>query len=162
VKAGFGGRTVLILIGFTAAIAQIVLLRELMVVFYGNECSICLMLASWLFWTYAGSNLGGRLTTRQPCRLMAVIQVLIAAILPCTVLAVRAAKGLLQTVPGEVLGPAAMLFTTFSVLSPSALFAEPCSPQAARFMRRRPSPPPARLLVRFIRGKPWGRLEAGH
>lgn len=35
----------LILIGFTAAIAQIVLLRELMVVFYGNESSIGLMLA---------------------------------------------------------------------------------------------------------------------
>jgi len=31
---------------------------------------------------------------------------------------VRAAKGLLQTVPGEVLGPGAMLLTSFSVLGP--------------------------------------------
>ena len=63
-KAGFGVRAALILIGFTAAIAQIVLLRELMVVFYGNESSIGLMLASWLFWTAAGSSLAGRVAAR--------------------------------------------------------------------------------------------------
>jgi spermidine synthase len=96
-----------------------VLLRELMVVFYGNESSLGLMLGSWLFWTAAGSSLAGRLTTSaQTRRLMAGIQVLVAAILPWTVLAVRAAKGLLQTVPGEVLGPAAMLLTSFSALGP--------------------------------------------
>jgi len=120
VKAGFGARAVLILIGFTAAIAQIVLLRELMVVFYGNETSLGLMLASWFFWTAAGSTLAGHFAAhaRQPRRLMTAIQVLIALILPCTILAVRAAKGLLQTVPGEVLGPGAMLLTSFSVLGP--------------------------------------------
>ena len=122
-KAGFGVRAVCILIGFTAAIAQIVLLRELMVVFYGNESSLGLMLASWFFWTAAGGTLAGRFVThaRQPRRLMAAIQVLIAAILPCTILAVRAAKGLLQTVPGEVLGPGAMLLTSFSVLGPLSI-----------------------------------------
>jgi spermidine synthase len=120
VRTGFGVRAALILIGFTAAIAQIVLLRELMVVFYGNESSIGLMLGSWLFWTAAGSSLAGHFAAgaRQPRRLMAGIQVLIAAILPWTVLAVRAAKGLLQTVPGEVLGPGAMLLTSFSTLGP--------------------------------------------
>jgi spermidine synthase len=120
VKAAFGVRAVLILIGFTAAIAQIVLLRELMVVFYGNESSIGLMLGSWLFWTAAGSSLAGRFAARarQPRRLMAGIQVLIAAILPWTILAVRAAKGVLQTVPGEVLGPGPLLLTAFAALAP--------------------------------------------
>ena len=122
-KAGFGARAVLVLIGFTAAIAQIVLLRELMVVFYGNESSLGLMLASWFFWTAAGSSLAGRLAARvrRPGRLMAAIQVSIAAILPCTVLAVRAAKGLLQTVPGEVLGPGPMLLTSFCTLAPFSM-----------------------------------------
>jgi len=122
----FGVRPVLILIGFTAAIAQIVLLRELMAVFYGNETSLGLMLASWLFWTAAGSSLAGRV--RQPRRAMAGIQALVAAILPATILAVRASKGLLQTAPGEVLGPGAMLLTSFSTMGPlcalsGALFA---------------------------------------
>jgi len=120
VRTGFGVRAALILIGFTAAIAQIVLLRELMVVFYGNESSIGLMLASWLFWTAVGSGLAGRFAARarQPRRSMAGIQVLIAVLLPATILAVRAAKGLLQTVPGEVLGPGAMLLTSFCALGP--------------------------------------------
>jgi len=113
-------RAVLVLIGVTAAIAQIVLLRELMVVFHGNESSIGLMLASWLFWTAAGSSLAGRLLTSlgQPRRSMAAIQTLVAPILPCTILAVRAAKTLLQTAPGEVLGPGAMLLTSFGALAP--------------------------------------------
>jgi len=120
VRVGFGVRAALILIGFTAAIAQIVLLRELMVVFYGNESSLGLMLGSWLFWTAAGSSLAGRFAAigRHPRRWMAGIQVLIAAALPATILAVRAAKGLLQTVPGEVLGPGAMLLTSFCALGP--------------------------------------------
>jgi spermidine synthase len=111
---------VLILIGFTAVIGQIVLLRELMVVFYGNESSIGLMLGSWLFWTAVGSSLAGRMAARarEPRRLMAGLQLLVAATLPATVLAVRASKGLLQTVPGEVLGPGAMLLTSFVTLGP--------------------------------------------
>jgi len=79
------------------------------------------MLASWLFWTAAGTAvLAGRLASRgrQPRCLMAAIQVLVAAILPWTSRPCAAAKGLLQTVPGEVLGPAAMLLTSFAVLGP--------------------------------------------
>jgi spermidine synthase len=123
VRPQFGVRLVFILIGFTAVIAQIVLLRELMAVFYGNETSIGFMLASWLFWTAVGSSLAGPATARvrEPRRLMAGMQVLVAAILPATVLAVRASKGLLQTVPGEVLGPGAMLLTSFCALGPLCL-----------------------------------------
>jgi len=120
VRAGFGVRAALILIGFTAAVSQIVLLRELMVVFDGNEISIGLMLASWLFWTAAGSSLAGRVAARprNPWALMAATQMLIAAVLPATVMAVRAAKGVLQTVPGEVLGPGPMLLTSLAALGP--------------------------------------------
>ena len=42
---------ILSLIGFTSVIAQIVLMRELIVVFYGNEISLGIMLAGWLLWT---------------------------------------------------------------------------------------------------------------
>src|SRR5271157_890409 len=70
-------RAVLVLIGFTAVIAQIVLMRELMVVFCGNEMSLGLMLASWLLWTAIGSSGLGRWATRTqaPRRLMAWIEV---------------------------------------------------------------------------------------
>ena len=111
-----GVRPVLVLIGFTAAIAQIVLMRELMVVFYGNEISLGLMLGSWLFWTAAGSGIAGRFA-REPRRLMAGLEALVALALPATILAVRASRGVLEGVPGESLGPGPMLLGSLATLS---------------------------------------------
>jgi len=97
-----------------------VLLRELLVVFYGSEISIGLMLASWLLWTGAGGSLAGRVVL-NPRRTMAVLQILLAAVLPATVLAVRGTKHLLHAMPGEVLGPGPMLLTAVAVLAPLCL-----------------------------------------
>ena len=110
---------VLILIGFTAVIAQIVLMRELMVVFCGNEMSLGLMLASWLLWTAIGSSALGRLATRthQPRRLMALLEVFVALSFPLAIFLARASKGAFQSVPGEILGPGPMILTSLVVLS---------------------------------------------
>ena len=37
-------------LGFTSTVGQILLMRELIVVFYGNEVSLGIMLAGWLLW----------------------------------------------------------------------------------------------------------------
>jgi len=110
---------VLILIGFTAVIAQIVLMRELMVVFYGNEMSLGLMLASWLLWTAIGSSALGRLAARthQPRRLMAFLEVLVAIAFPFAIFLARASKTAFQSVPGEILGPGPTILTSLVVLS---------------------------------------------
>ena len=114
----------LLLIGFTATVAQILLMRELLVVFYGNEISLGLLLASWLLWTSAGSSLFGRASAwlNNPRKVMAGLQTLLALTLPLTILAVRSAKGLFITVPGEMLGPWPMLLTALVVLCPFCLF----------------------------------------
>ena len=107
------------LIGFTAVIAQIVLMRELMVVFCGNEMSLGLMLASWLLWTAIGSSGLGRLASRspQPRRLMALLELLVALTFPLAIYLARASKGAFQSVPGEILGPGPMILTSLVVLS---------------------------------------------
>jgi len=58
-ESTFAVRAALTLIGFSAVIGQIVVMRELIVVFNGNEISLGIMLATWLFWTAAGSSLSG-------------------------------------------------------------------------------------------------------
>ena len=110
---------ILALIGFTAVIAQIVLMRELLVVFYGNEISLGVMLASWLFWTALGASAFGRVAVRlhDPRKLMAVLQTLIAVAFPFAILTVRASKVVFQSVPGELLGPGPMFLTSFVTLS---------------------------------------------
>lgn len=112
-------RGVLALIGLTAVIAQIVLMRELVVVFCGNEISLGLMLANWLLWTALGSSLLGRLSApvRSPRKLVAGLEVLIAAAFPASILAVRASKSAFHSLPGEILGPGPMFLTSLAALS---------------------------------------------
>jgi spermidine synthase len=116
-RASLGIGAVLALIGFSAIVAQIVLLRELMVVFCGNEMSAGVMLASWLLWTAFGSSVLGRFGARRPRRIMACLEVLIALSLPATIFAVRASRGFFHALPGEVLGPGAILLTSLAALS---------------------------------------------
>jgi spermidine synthase len=54
--------------GFAATIAQVLLLRELLVLFYGNEMSTALALAGWLLWTALGSAFAARASRRIPAR----------------------------------------------------------------------------------------------
>ena len=119
IKVSVRLQCILSLIGFTSVIAQIVLMRELIVVFYGNEISLGIMLAGWLFWTAAGSSVLGRAAGRwrDSRKLMACLETLIAGVFPLTILAVRASRPALQSVPGEILGPAPMFLTSLITLS---------------------------------------------
>ena len=94
-------------------------MRELIVVFYGNEVSLGLMLCSWLLWTSAGSVVLGRISAhgRSPVRRVAALQVLLALALPLTIVAVRSSKLIFRPLPGEVLGPGPMLLVALVTLS---------------------------------------------
>ncbi|UCH33579.1 MAG: hypothetical protein JSV65_13545 [Armatimonadota bacterium] len=52
-------------LGFTAALAQVLLLRELLVGFRGNELSLGISLSAWLLWVALGSAVGGRLSRER-------------------------------------------------------------------------------------------------
>lgn len=99
-------RFILVFIGFNATVAQIVFMRELMTVAYGNEISLGLMLASWLLWTALGSAVLGRAAcSSNPARLMVILQLLLAIVFPATIVAVRSSRSWFRTIPGELLGP---------------------------------------------------------
>ena len=122
-QGGIGLRAILLLMGFTSTVSQVLLMRELLVAFYGNEISLGLFLASWLLWTALGSMLFGLMSVwpTRPRDLVAVLQVLITVTLPLTIVAVRSSKGLFITVPGEMLGPLPMLLTAMVLLAPFCL-----------------------------------------
>ena len=112
-------RAALTLIGFSAVIGQIVLMRELIVVFNGNEISLGIMLATWLFWTAAGSGLSSVLALGEgnARRAVAGLECLLAASLMPTIWALRASKSIFQTVPGELVGPLPMALASLACLS---------------------------------------------
>src|ERR1022692_5166277 len=94
----------LTLVGFSAVIGQIVLMRELIVVFSGNEISLGIMLASWLFWTAIGSSVSSRLQlgANHARSVVAVLECLLGLSLLPTIWLLRASRSLFQTVPREL------------------------------------------------------------
>ena len=121
--SALGPRSALALCGFSAVVGQIVLMRELIQVFNGNEIALGILLATWLLWTAAGSGLWSVLTAaagrglRRPRLAVAALECLLAASLPAAVWALRGAKAFFQTVPGELVGPVPMLLTSLVCLS---------------------------------------------
>ncbi len=109
----------LALIGFSAVVGQIILMRELIVVFNGNEISLGIMLATWLFWTAAGSSLSSRfvLGGSNARRAVAALECLLGVSLLPTIWALRASRSFFQTVPGELVGPVPILLTSLACLS---------------------------------------------
>ncbi|MGP8260443.1 MAG: hypothetical protein ACLQM6_10890 [Acidobacteriaceae bacterium] len=112
-------RAALTLMGFSAVIGQIVLMREFIVVFNGNEISLGILLATWLLWTAAGSSLCSVFTLgeRNPRHAVAALECLLAVSLLPAVWALRASKVVFQAVPGELVGPLAMVIASLVCLS---------------------------------------------
>jgi spermidine synthase len=109
----------LMLVGFSAVIGQVVLMRELIVVFSGNEISLGILLATWLFWTAVGSLACGALALggSNVRRMVAALECLLGLSLPLTIWALRSSKSLFQTVPGELVGPVPVLLASLVCLS---------------------------------------------
>ena len=99
------------LVGFAAVVGQIVLMRELLGVFNGNELSLGVMLAVWLFWTAAGSAVWRRAFERMiRLRALAAIGISLWGLsLPGALWMIRGAHRWFTPIAGEVLGPLPML-----------------------------------------------------
>jgi spermidine synthase len=124
----------LFLIGFAAIVGQILLIRELLVVFYGNELSTAIILASWLVWTSLGSATLGRIadTILNKQKILALVQILLSLLLPLSIFAVRLSKIVWNIPVGEVVGLGKMMSIAFVILAPFCflsgfLFALGCS-----------------------------------
>ncbi len=108
------------LIGFTSMTAQIIFMRELIIIFYGNELSLGVILAAWLFWIGIGSWISGRVAerTRHQVPLFVSCQFLTCLVFPVAIFAVRNLRNILKTMPGEIMGFLPMLASSFAVLAP--------------------------------------------
>ncbi len=129
---------ILLLVGFAAATGQIVILREVIALFNGNELSLGIVLAAWLAWTAAGSWLTGRLT--RSCvdvrNRVATVECLCGLSLPLTVVALRESRAMLQSVPGELLDPARTALICFVCMSIFCVLSGSVFSLAAQMLRQ--------------------------
>jgi spermidine synthase len=112
-------------VGFTSTIAQIVLMRELVATFYGNELLFGLVLAAWLAWVAVGSWGLARLAVRP--RLgrgtLAVGLGLTGILLPGQITLVRNARTLLGVTPGAFVEFIPMVGAVVLILAPLCMLA---------------------------------------
>ncbi|MDD5505664.1 MAG: fused MFS/spermidine synthase [Candidatus Omnitrophica bacterium] len=111
------------LIGFTAMAAQIVIMRELLIVFYGNEISIGLILGNWFIWGSAGSWFLGRCADKVKSKLdlLSFCQLALSFILVLSIFAARGIKFYFRLDPGELIGFIPMIISSFFILAPACL-----------------------------------------
>ena len=114
-----------ILIGFTSIITQVVLMRELVVIFYGNELSLGAVLGTWLFFTGLGSSFLPQILKKQysPSKRIGFIQATFLFLLHLILLLVRSSKTFLNVTPGEMIGFIPALVVTIIILAPFCLLA---------------------------------------
>ncbi|KPK68438.1 hypothetical protein AMJ71_06870 [candidate division TA06 bacterium SM1_40] len=114
----------LVIMGFGAMVGQLVLMREIIVAFYGNELSLGAILASWLLWVGLGSAVGARIVgvvVRSRLVAYGLAQAALALLVPISLVAARTVKSALGVGPGEVVGIGPMLFSSFVLLAPLCL-----------------------------------------
>jgi spermidine synthase len=91
--------------GFVGIICQLILLRELPQIFYGNEISFGIILTSWLFWAALGSIVGGQFSSRVKSHVIQFVYMSIAsALFTCVILvSIRYIRPVFGFMPGEII-----------------------------------------------------------
>lgn len=112
-----------LMLGIVSQVGQVVLVRELLMVFQGSELSIGIILASWLAWVGIGSRLGGVLAerVRSPASLLLLSTSGVVLILPLTILLIRGLRGFLGVMPGAYLSVWDMIYSCFALMAPACL-----------------------------------------
>ena len=113
----------LLIMGLSSITAQIVLLRELLVSFLGNELTLGVILANWLILVALGSFFIGRSVERvdKKIEIFVVLQLVFSAAFPFAIFLCRIFKNILLTTPGEVLGFTPIWYSSFIILLPVSL-----------------------------------------
>jgi len=106
-------------LGFGSTLSQILLLREFLVSFYGNELSIGIIFACWLVWIGCGSAFGNRMFKHQQplSRLYLILLTLTPLVTIIQIFAVKFVRVFLHTTNGEFLSLLDLLGFSFVVLS---------------------------------------------
>ena len=110
-------------IGFGSILSQILLLREFLVSFYGNELSIGIIFACWLLWIGLGSALGNILHKHRKTgyRIFPFLIAITPVVTFAQFLAVKFVRAFLHTTTGEFLSMLDLLGFSFIVLSAGCL-----------------------------------------
>ncbi|MBL7075433.1 spermine synthase [candidate division KSB1 bacterium] len=113
----------ILVMGFSGIVVQILLLREFLVVFSGNELAIGIILANWLILEAFGSLYVGKRVEHIKERIEAFVglQLFFSLCLPLAVYSTRILKDFIGVIPGEGLGLIPILYSSFLIFAPLSI-----------------------------------------
>ncbi|MEW6101187.1 MAG: hypothetical protein AB1481_02715 [Candidatus Omnitrophota bacterium] len=103
---GFGFILILLIIGLSGMVAQVLLLRELLVSFYGNELTLGLILGNWVALEALGAFIFGKYIDKAKNRIKVflVLESAFILLLPVSIYFCRAFKYFLGIAQAEAIG----------------------------------------------------------
>ncbi len=116
-------KVAIFVMGISGLVAQILLLRELLIVFSGNELSIGIVLANWLVLEALGSFLAGRGAEKAKNKIEAFVAITIvfALSLFAAIYFTRVLKIFLGVSIGEGVGILTIFYSSFLILLPTSV-----------------------------------------
>ena len=113
----------ILILGLSSITAQIVLTRELLVVFYGNELSIGLILGVWLLMGGFGAWAFGHISDKISKKLAVFIicQLLSSFLVLVSVISIRWIRPVFDILPGELVSLSIIALSSLAILSPICL-----------------------------------------
>ena len=113
-------RFALFFIGFIAIAVQVLLVREFMVVFFGNELCLGIILGGWLIGITIGTAFGGRIARRDAgtAPLFIILQAFICLIPFVQIGTIRLIRSMLDVAPGEYITLLPLIASAFLITLP--------------------------------------------
>jgi spermidine synthase len=111
----------LLVLGFSGIVAQTLLLREMLILFSGNELSLCLIISSWVLSEALGAFIAGIWAERHTLDVKTYTwaTLFFSALFPATIYVTRVFKSL-AGIPSELaVGITTVLYASFSLLLPT-------------------------------------------
>jgi len=109
--------------GISSIVAQILLMRELLVSFLGNELTLGVILANWMVLEAMGAFVLGKSVERtgKKVDIYVLLQIIFSLAFPFAIYLSRIFKNFLLTTPGEGLGFGPVFYASFLILLPVAV-----------------------------------------
>lgn len=109
--------------GFSGLAAEILLLREMLILFSGNELSVGVIMANWLILEAFGNYVLGRTVERWKHKLevFVLLSILFCVCLILTLFPLRNLKHILGVSIGEMVGLLTIFYSSFLILMPASV-----------------------------------------
>lgn len=112
---------VALLLGLTSQVVQVVFLRDLLMVFHGNELSIGIILAAWMAWVGLGSYAGSFVSARcaRPRTLLVGTAIGLVVTLPATIVLLRELRAVFSIPPAAQLSLIDIALSSILLMAPA-------------------------------------------